>query len=321
VKPAFASAIADARPIPLPAPVTSATCVMDGRRYVAWKQVWVSRAQRPILVHPMLPLKLAAVAGATVLLASHSGPQRYYLALGDSIAYGIQPAKVTAGLPPSGFRTGYVDVFAKRLRTLAPKLQVVNYSCPGESTKTFVAGLCPWTVKAQKLHDQYRGGQLAAALSFLRTHGGQVSPITITLWSNDITELSDACGGSLICIKARAPRALGQFAARLASILSKLRAAAPAAVIVVTGTWNNDVAHLAQTDPLYRSLDATMKRVAAGAKARYAELFPTFNPPGSLAREKARICALTFVCSADDGHPTDAGYRAIAAAVWSASGY
>jgi hypothetical protein len=45
------------------------------------------------------------------------------------------------------------------------------------------------------------------------------------------------------------------------------------------------------------------------------------NTLGSIAREKARICALTFACSQDDPHPTDAGYRAIAAVVWAASGY
>ena len=37
--------------------------------------------------------------------------------------------------------------------------------------------------------------------------------------------------------------------------------------------------------------------------------------------KKARICTLTFICSRDDVHPTDAGYRASAAAVWAASGY
>ena len=45
------------------------------------------------------------------------------------------------------------------------------------------------------------------------------------------------------------------------------------------------------------------------------------NPQGSIAREKARICTLTFICSAGDPHPTNAGYRAIAAVVWAASGY
>jgi lysophospholipase L1-like esterase len=92
-------------------------------------------------------------------------------------------------------------------------------------------------------------------------------------------------------------------------------------VIVVTGAWNNDVAHLANTAALYRSLDATMARLTKSVNARYAELLPIFNPPGGLAREKARACALTFACSDADGHPTDAGYRAMANAVYAASGF
>jgi len=37
--------------------------------------------------------------------------------------------------------------------------------------------------------------------------------------------------------------------------------------------------------------------------------------------QKARLCALTFICSKGDPHPTDAGYRAMADAVMAASGY
>ena len=85
---------------------------------------------------------LAPLALGGTLRPAVSSPQSYYLALGDSVAYGAQPAKMSAGLPPSGFNTGYVDVFAARLRTIAPKIRVVNYSCPGESTKTFVDGGC-----------------------------------------------------------------------------------------------------------------------------------------------------------------------------------
>jgi hypothetical protein len=80
-------------------------------------------------------------------------PKRYYLALGDSLTYGVQPAKVDAGLPPSRFNSGFVDVFAHRLRTLASQLQVVNYGCPGESTRTFVAGGCPWLAGGRELHN------------------------------------------------------------------------------------------------------------------------------------------------------------------------
>jgi len=59
-------------------------------------------------------------------------------------------------------------------------------------------------------------------------------------------------------------------------------------------------------------------RAAAAGKARVAKMYPVFNPIG---RERARICALTFICSKGDPHPTDAGYRAMAAAFFAASGY
>lgn len=266
------------------------------------------------------PAVMALILGTTASSAAQP-PGAYYLALGDSITYGIQPAKVSAGLPPAGFRTGYVDVVAARLRALAPKLRVVNYGCPGESTKTFVTGGCPWLAGGRKLHDPHRGAQLAAALAFLRAHRGEVSPITLTLWGNDVSELSEACDDRLACVQMRAPRAMAQFANRMTAIVRQLRAAAPTAAIVVTGTWNTDVARLKTTDPLFRSLNTTIAKVAARARARFANTFPVFNPQGSVAGERARICSLTFTCSQGDDHPTNAGYKAIAKAVLVAAGH
>jgi lysophospholipase L1-like esterase len=264
----------------------------------------------------LVPLALGGTARPVSSL-----PESYYLALGDSVAYGFQPAKAKAGLPPSRFNTGYVDVFAARLRTIAPKIRVVNYGCPGESTKTFIDGGCSERGDVRRLHNAFKGAQLDAALAFLRAHPGQVSPITLTVFGNDLGELLDACKGDFACAQARAPRAFAEFASRLTSILKRLRAAAPKAEIIVTGGWNFNVDNLRPTDPLFRSLDTTIGRVAAGTHARFADTFPVFNPQGSIAREKARICALTFICSKGDPHPTNAGYRAIAAAVWAASGY
>jgi lysophospholipase L1-like esterase len=266
----------------------------------------------------LLPALGASAASRPV----YQAPQAYYLALGDSMAYGVQPAKADAGLPPSGFRTGYVDVFAARLRALAPKIQVVNYGCPGESAKTFIGGACPFLAEGGHLHDAFKGSQLKAVLAFLRAHRGQVSPITVTLWGNDVfEEFSPACKGELVCIRSHASAGLAQFASRLDSIVGQLRAAAPKAEIILTGAWNFDVEHLAQTDPLFRSIDARIASVAAARKARVAKMYPVFSPVENPAKAKSRICALTFICSKDDPHPTDAGYRAMAGAFLTASGY
>lgn len=70
------------------------------------------------------------------------GPKQYYLALGDSITYGYQAYKHAAGLPPSAFSTGYVDILAEHLREIQPAITVVNYGCPGESTRSFLKGPC-----------------------------------------------------------------------------------------------------------------------------------------------------------------------------------
>jgi lysophospholipase L1-like esterase len=265
--------------------------------------------------------KLVAVAIASVLVGSQPAPKHYYLALGDSIAFGMQPDKNDAGLPPSGFNTGFVDVLAARLRKLAPKIKLVNYGCPGESAKTFVAGGCPWLVEKKKLHDPFPSTQSAAALAFLRAHPGQVSPITITLGGNDINEVADACQGDLACIKKRAPAEIRKIAARLAGLLRPIRAAAPKAEIVLTGLYDFNADDLKRTDPLFEALNAAIARVAAGSHAHFADLFPAFNPKGDVKRERARICAYTFICSHEDAHPTNAGYRAIADAVWKAAHY
>ena len=176
-------------------------------------------------------------------------PQSYYLALGDSMTYGFQPNKPNTARP-SAFDTGYVDVFAANLRKLSPKIKVVNYGCPGESTKTFVHGGCSGRGDVKGLHDAFKGAQLEAALAFLRAHRGQVSPITVTLWGNDVPlPLSQNAK--------RAPSAIASFGSRLTSILKQLRATAPTSEIIVTGAWNPEADRLAKGS---RSTDRSTRR-------------------------------------------------------------
>jgi lysophospholipase L1-like esterase len=252
--------------------------------------------------------------------ATSGSPGDYYLALGDSITYGIQPTKAKAGAPPSAFDTGFVDVFAAGLRKLSPTIDVVNYGCPGESTMTFVRGGCPAFRDGIELHDAFRGPQLAAAVSFLRAHPG-VTPITVTLYGNDwLPMLLDTCKGAVPCVRKHAPSTTTAFASRLRSILRRLRAAAPTADIVVTGAWNPDPTTVGQLRPVYRALEASIARAAADSHAQIARMLPVFNPAGSVRTQRARLCALTFICSKGDPHPTNAGYRAMADAVMRAWG-
>jgi lysophospholipase L1-like esterase len=142
--------------------------------------------------------------------------------------------------------------------------------------------------------------------------------VTLTLYGNDwLPLLLDTCKGEVACVRKRGPSAIASFGSRLRSIVQQLRSAGPTAQIIVTGAWNPDPNSLAQLKPIYRSLEASIARAAKPSHARLAKMLPVFNPPRN---GQARLCALTFICSKGDPHPTDAGYRAIADAVLRASG-
>ena len=252
-------------------------------------------------------------------------PKHYYLALGDSISYGFQAFKFHAGLPPSAYDTGFVDVFGALLRQIQPGIVTVNFGCPGESSESFVAGPCIWTETGHQLHDAFVGPQLQAALLFLRAHPGEVSPITLTLWGNDLPNLLGPCtvNGQIDpeCVRSNAPGFANSFGARVSGILGQLRAATPDAEIVVLGAWDSYIDVLAFADPLFQSLNASLAQAAAANRARFADPFPVFNPQGNLAAEVNAICTLTLLCAKGDSHPSDAGYRALATLVWAASDY
>jgi lysophospholipase L1-like esterase len=211
-------------------------------------------------------------------------------------------------------------VFAARLRAIRPQLTVVNYGCPGESTATFISGPCLAQQFGFALHDEFSGSQLDAALAFLRAHPGQVSPITVTLWSNDIRELVASCD-DFACVAQGAPALVAQISSNLATILGRLRTEAPDAEIIVTGAWDSFLDTLEFADPLFQFLNASMAEATASARARFADPFPIFNPQGDLQAEIAAQCTMTLLCSENDSHPSDIGYAALADLVFEASGY
>jgi lysophospholipase L1-like esterase len=260
-------------------------------------------------------LTLLALVNGAPAAASGAPPARYYLALGDSIAYGFQTAKALAGLPPEAFDTGYVDLVAARLGRRS-RVVTVNYACPGESTVSFRVS-CVWKDTGHRLHDDYSGAQRSAALAFLHRYRPHVALITLSLNGNDINDFVHSCAGDVQCVQRGAPAAIAQYAARLRSILVQLRAAAPGATIVVVGAYNPNVGAFELSDPLFASLNAAQAAAARAVRARFADPFPVFNPA---ADETATICTLTLICTAGDSHPSDAGYRALADVVWRAAG-
>ncbi len=248
-------------------------------------------------------------------------PKQYFLAVGDSLAFGFQYVKFNANFPaepPSLFSTGYVDDLASRLQEIRPGITTVNYGCPGETSRTFIEGGCIYTAGGFQLHDSHTGSQLSAALAFLHAHPGKVSPITINIGINDLISLRTLCGSDVSCYFANGPGVLDEIATNLHYILTQLRGAAPNAEIITF--TNYDVTFL--FDPrllqLTQAFNGVVTSTAALSSVRVADVFGAFNN----APQPATICTLTFVCTPlQDSHPTDLGYEVIAGQIWAASEY
>ncbi|HWX86968.1 MAG TPA: SGNH/GDSL hydrolase family protein [Solirubrobacteraceae bacterium] len=248
---------------------------------------------------------------------THPHPQRSYLALGDSLAFGYSQAKFNSLFPnenPAAFDTGYVDDFAHLLRIGHPTLQVINDGCPGETTESFIKGPCAYQL-AFPLHHPYVGGptssQLSDALAYLHANPN-TNTITLDIGANDaLGVIERTCEKKVECVIKEAPALFAHIATNLGVILADLRGADPDATIVVLGLYNPFGEKLPGGDALTAQLNAVMSQSASTVGARFADPLPVFNPPGAL--EAPAICLLTNMCTPlEDIHPTDLGYAVLA---------
>jgi lysophospholipase L1-like esterase len=282
---------------------------------------------------PVVSLICAALAALLVVSAAaaaspkFSSPKRYSLALGDSLAFGYQEAKflqmVAAGAyDPAGFDSGYVDLFGARLETVRPGSTTVNYSCPGETSATFVNAGCFFRSSVPlPLHDDYPATtpQLTAAVAFLRAHPGEVSPITLSLGADDfLLPYLFACNRSLACVEPAIPALLSQVRRNLDVVLATLADASPDSELILIAYYNPFALNDPATTAVVQQLNDVVAEVADAHRARIADAFTTINA----GPQPATLCSLTLMCAPfADLHPSDAGYAAIAEDVWAASGY
>ena len=247
-------------------------------------------------------------------------PQKYYLALGDSLAFGFQFSifnQYYPSVPPELFIHGYVDDFRQMLQRIRPDIQTINFGCPGETTESFINGGCIYTALGFQLHNNYSGSQLDAAIAFLRAHRGQVSPITINLGENDLNVLRTLCGSDVSCYQIQGPKILEKIAANLDQILGALRNVAPNTEIITFTNYDVDFLIDPRFLELTNAFNEVVKTTAADHRVWVADVFTAFNGPP----QPETICNLTLICVSGDSHPSDAGYQVIAEQLWQASEY
>ena len=265
----------------------------------------------PDALGPSSPSEALSAAAAEPALPA----KKYTLVLGHSLSFGFNPNRDP--LDPANFATGFSTLFVTRLNALRrqPHVTEINLACPGETTETFIHGGCFYTeVFGLPLHTAYTGPQLDAAEAFLRRHRGQVNPIILSLSANDlyVPWLID-CGEDVACIAARIPGAVQAVTTNYELILSRLRRLEPHATLLILVEYQFPGFPVTFNDGLER----IYRRVRTAGRAHGAVLIEA-NPIIQRAP-----CRMLFICRPEfpDIHPTDAGYRALADAMWEASGF
>jgi len=247
----------------------------------------------------------------------------YYLALGDSLAQGVQPDAVGASVETGA---GYPDQVYAALHRSRPALRLVKLGCPGETTVSMIdGGIC-----------RYPGGsQLKAAVAFLQEHRqehrGRVLLVTIDIGAND----PEQCTGqpSFSQLAGCAVKGVPSAVTHLATIMARLKAAAGPGVRIVgmnyylpaLAEWRRGLSgHVVAwtAEKLAATFNALLDRVYTKAGAKVANVFGAFQTADfsdhgtPLPRNVTLLCQWTWQCATPprgpNQHANQAGYQVIA---------
>lgn len=237
--------------------------------------------------------------------AASVGPHAYYLALGDSLAFGYQPN--------GDWSHGYADDLYAHLQPTAT--HYTNLGCPGETTGSFINGGCPyWYIR----HTFYLGSQLNAALSFIKNHAGQVSPVTIDIGANDVLP---SINKSTCAVSSNWTTVLANFDTNFKSILYSLKGALAGKGDLVAMNYYDPYQNVCASNPaVMADLQTFNSHIASDAGLYAVPVADVFDAFGGATT--SNICTYTWMCSSySDIHATPLGYSVMAGAFESAEGY
>jgi lysophospholipase L1-like esterase len=261
--------------------------------------------------------------------SARSGSAPYYLALGDSLAAGVEPdpsatspgpKKIKAGEEPT---QGYANDLYQAERTKDNGLLFEDLGCPGETTTTMTdGGKCSYAA----------GNQLAQAIDFIHDH--KIAFITIDIGGDNV----DGCVTSTSIDASCANNGLASITTDARKILSALRQAAGPGVEIAAMTYYDPFLEAwlagpdgqvlaAQSVALTKQVNSDLLSAFQGTNVQVADVanaFGTYIPFSTTTTYAGRtvpvavanICDWTWMCSAPVGpniHPNTAGYHEIAA--------
>jgi lysophospholipase L1-like esterase len=289
--------------------------------------MFISRSAHKKLLRP-------AIATITLVLAAPlfaGNDKNYnYLALGDSVAYGLDITKLTQVPPPvSTDFIGYPEAVAEYEHWLKSKKEV-NAACPGETSGSFINAALPDYgcnsmgpdgeppfKQTPLLHTNYTGSQLGFALDQLSSNK-HISLVTLGIGSNDVFLLLRQCATDPhpdVCVNSGIGGVLQTYVRNLTEILTAIRRVYSGTLILVT--YYSPYPLNSPLTPLAVLVNQNMIAVGSQFNARIADGFTPFQLASALygfdpcaAGLLVRINSTTC-----DIHPSPAGRNLLAAAV------
>jgi len=275
----------------------------------------------------------ATASATTATTAATTSSPGYYLALGDSVAFGYRPPQVTTNAQyenADNFAAYPNDVAA------AENLVLVNASCPGETTSSMLSATaqsngCENSYDPNSstnpvaggyrtyfpLHASYTGSQIAFAEQFLKAHP-TTRLITLDIGANDAF-ICEADPATDDCTTTTALEALAtQIETHLTTIYQDLRGTGYTGPIVTLDYYSTDYAS-ATGDQGTEFLNSVINKPSTSVSPPVitANGYAAFEAPS--AAYGGNTCAAGLLVKLPNGtcnvHPTLAGHRLLAQAI------
>lgn len=260
-----------------------------------------------------------------------------YVSLGDSYAAGYQPDGNGGG---GTTRDGFAYQVADRADVGGAGMTLVNYGCAGVTSSTMVDDPgCAASALGPGAPAYPDEPQARAALALLTQRAGSVRLVTISIGGNDLQPCLDDADPQG-CVEERLP----VLRRNLDGLLTAIRASVGPSVPVVGITYPDVYLGLyLKGDPssleiarrskeLFQTyLNPMLQQVYSAHGARFVDVTRLTGAYGSLGETRqlapygtipvpvARVCQLTWFCTAGDVHPNRSGYALIASAVLEAA--
>jgi lysophospholipase L1-like esterase len=261
-------------------------------------------------------------------------PYTYYLSLGDSLGFGYSAANMAtfeaalaegtaAGAAAAEAFQGYTQQVAARLP--GSVTDVVDLSCPGETTSTMLDGTCA----ANAFYPDWPYGtkaQINVAADYLTEHASERGVITLSIGADDVLSAIDKaplCLTNPTCPELKS--AMQTANDNLKMILRDLRQVAPKATIVVLTPYNPFGKAYPASNIAAFAFNITIGWTALLNGARVADAFWPINVQHATTFDCG---SLVYYCTNPniqdpypaDVHPTSAGYGIIADAIMKSIG-